>query len=62
LKDGRPRFDRPRKNLGCVNAWVLTDRGNAAAMGLYASCGGVEAPGDTVMFEFPLGATPKDQA
>ena len=42
------------KALGCVNAWVLTDRSNAAAMRLYASCGGVEAPGDTVMFEFPL--------
>ena len=47
--------------LGCVNAWVLTDRANAAAMRLYASCGGVEAPGDTVMFEFPLGPTPRRQ-
>jgi ribosomal protein S18 acetylase RimI-like enzyme len=42
------------RELGCVEAWVLTDRGNAAAMRLYRSAGGVEAPGDTVMFEFPL--------
>ena len=47
------------ETLGCVNAWVLTDRGNPAAMRLYASCGGVEAPGDTVMFEFPLGPAPQ---
>src|SRR5580765_1034524 len=47
------------KTLGCVNAWVLTDRANAAAMRLYASCGGIEAAGDTVMFEFPLGPTPQ---
>ena len=48
------------RRLGCVNAWVLTDRGNAAAMSLYGSCGGVEAKGETVMFEFPLarGETP----
>jgi aminoglycoside 6'-N-acetyltransferase I len=46
LDEGRRR--------GCVNAWVLTDRSNDAAMGLYGSCGGVEAKGDTVMFEFPL--------
>ena len=42
------------RRLGCVNAWVLTDPGNAAAMSLYRSCGGVEAKGETVMFEFPL--------
>ena len=44
------------RELGCVNAWVLTDRSNAAAMALYRSCGGVEATGDTVMFEYPLGS------
>jgi len=43
------------RTLGCVNAWVLTDRSNEAAMRLYRGCGGVEAKGDTVMFEFPLG-------
>ncbi|HEX4438542.1 MAG TPA: GNAT family N-acetyltransferase [Thermoanaerobaculia bacterium] len=44
------------RRLGCVNAWVLTDRSNEAGMRLYGSCGGVEAKGDTVMFEFPLRA------
>jgi len=44
------------RTLGCVEAWVLTDRSNAAAMRLYRSTGGVEAAGDTVMFEFPLDA------
>jgi aminoglycoside 6'-N-acetyltransferase I len=38
----------------CGEAWVLTDRSNAAAMGLYAAAGGRLAPGDTVMFTFYL--------
>jgi len=42
------------KKLGCVNAWVLTDRNNPAAMGLYAGAGGVEAEKPAVMFEFDL--------
>lgn len=42
------------KELGCSEAWVLTDRDNAAAMRLYASAGGQEAPQDAVMFEFDL--------
>src|SRR5262249_38895295 len=37
----------------CCEAWVLTDRTNEAAMGLYASSGGV-ASGDHVMFTFVL--------
>ena len=40
--------------LGCGEAWVLTDRTNGAAMGLYAAAGGRLAPGDTVMFTFYL--------
>ena len=40
------------KQLGCVNAWVLTDRSNAAANALYRSVGGRAAEGDTVMYEF----------
>ena len=40
------------RRLGCVNAWVLTDRNNAAANGLYKSVGGRVAEGDTVMYEF----------
>ena len=42
------------RSLGCREAWVLTDRTNHAAMRLYASAGGREAPGETVMFEFDL--------
>ena len=38
----------------CRQAWVLTDRSNAAAMRLYQKAGGVEAAGETVMFEFSL--------
>jgi GNAT superfamily N-acetyltransferase len=30
------------RGLGCVNAWVLTDRDNEAAKALYAKSGGVE--------------------
>ena len=39
---------------GCSIAWVLTERTNTAAMRLYATCGGVEAPQNAVMFEFKL--------
>lgn len=42
------------RTLGCAQAWVLTDRSNHPAMRLYAAAGGTPAPGDTVMFEFPL--------
>ena len=50
----RVMFDVGRE-LGCGQAWVLTDRDNEAAMGLYRSVGGTEAPKDSVMFEFRLG-------
>jgi GNAT superfamily N-acetyltransferase len=46
-------LDLARK-LGCVEAWVLTDRMNTAAMRLYSSSGGVEARNDQVMFTFRL--------
>jgi len=42
------------KGLGCVNAWVLTDRSNEAANKLYKAAGGQIAEGDTVMYEFGL--------
>jgi GNAT superfamily N-acetyltransferase len=42
------------RELGCVQAWVLTDRANPAAMHLYAASGGVEGPVDQVMFSFDL--------
>lgn len=40
--------------LGCREAWVLTDRSNQAAMRLYASTGGEEAPGEHVLFTYDL--------
>lgn len=42
------------RELGCVEAWVLTDRNNEAAMQLYATTGGEEAPDDQVMFTYYL--------
>ena len=42
------------ERLGCSEAWVLTDRSNQAAMRLYASAGGEEAPDGQVMFTFRL--------
>jgi aminoglycoside 6'-N-acetyltransferase I len=43
------------RELGCAQAWVLTERDNVPAMRLYAACGTGEAPTDHVMFEFDLG-------
>ena len=40
--------------LGCMHAWVLTDRDNRPAMQLYAGAGGKERPRVPVMFEFDL--------
>lgn len=40
--------------IGCVEAWVLTDRTNEAALRLYKSSGGIEASGDQVMLTFRL--------
>jgi ribosomal protein S18 acetylase RimI-like enzyme len=45
------------RELGCAEAWVLTERTNHAAMRLYESSGGIEAPDETVMFNFPLDRT-----
>ncbi|HKP76814.1 MAG TPA: GNAT family N-acetyltransferase [Longimicrobiaceae bacterium] len=40
--------------LGCTEAWVLTDPENAAARRMYAAAGGEESP-PQVMVTFPLG-------
>ncbi|MBN9556608.1 MAG: GNAT family N-acetyltransferase [Alphaproteobacteria bacterium] len=40
--------------LQCAEAWVLTERGNDAALGLYRSLGGEQMPDDTVGFTFCL--------
>lgn len=42
------------RELGCENAWVLTERNNEAANRLYASVGGQTGDEDTVMYEFNL--------
>ena len=42
------------RELGCSEAWVLTDRQNQAAQRLYSSSGGVETPPDSVLFTFRL--------
>jgi ribosomal protein S18 acetylase RimI-like enzyme len=39
---------------GCQQAWVLTERSNTAAIGLYRAIGGCEPDEETVMFEFNL--------
>jgi ribosomal protein S18 acetylase RimI-like enzyme len=49
----RTMLDHGRK-LGCVNAWVLTDKANTAAMRLYTRAGGLETEKPAVMFEFDL--------
>jgi ribosomal protein S18 acetylase RimI-like enzyme len=40
------------RELGCTEAWVLTDEANAAARALYRSAGGTETP--HLMVSFPL--------
>jgi ribosomal protein S18 acetylase RimI-like enzyme len=42
------------RELGCTEAWVLTDRENTAAMKLYSAVGNPETPSDHVMFTFRL--------
>ena len=45
------------RELGCAEAWVLTERTNQAATRLYTSLGGFEPPDETVMFSFRLDET-----
>jgi aminoglycoside 6'-N-acetyltransferase I len=40
------------RSLDCVNAWVLTDKSNTAANGLYESMGGQAENSDLVLYEF----------
>jgi len=44
------------RNVGCSDAWVLTERANLPAMSLYKSVKGKEELQDTVMFSFKLDA------
>jgi ribosomal protein S18 acetylase RimI-like enzyme len=43
------------RNVGCAEAWVLTDRTNTAAMRLYSAISCEQPSMDHVMFTFPLG-------
>ena len=42
------------EDLGCREAWVLTDRDNEVAMRMYQSLGGEESPEGTVLFTYYL--------
>jgi len=42
------------RELGCRNAWVLTDSGNEPANRLYRSAGGKTGEEETVMYEFDI--------
>ena len=42
------------RELGCGEAWVLTDHANTAARRLYSAAGGREAPDPALMFSFRL--------
>lgn len=46
------------RGLGCVAAWVLTERDNVPALRLYASVGGKEPAVETVLFTFEMGGDP----
>jgi ribosomal protein S18 acetylase RimI-like enzyme len=42
------------RDLGCAEAWVLSERSNGAAVRLYSELGGVDAPAGLAMFNFRL--------
>ena len=42
------------RELGCREAWVLTDQANGAARRMYAKAGGREEPLPSTMFTFEL--------
>jgi ribosomal protein S18 acetylase RimI-like enzyme len=52
----RELFDVGRTHK-CTVAWVLTDRGNTAAMALYSSLGGTEGADDSGTSDSTLGYT-----
>ena len=45
------------RDLGCADAWVLTEKSNEAAKRLYTSAGGTEAAECPVMFTFSVGGS-----
>ena len=42
------------KELGCTEAWVLTDADNAAANRLYAAAGAETPPAQSLMYTIPI--------
>jgi ribosomal protein S18 acetylase RimI-like enzyme len=42
------------RELGCSEAWVLTDESNTIARRLYSGAGGLLDPDPTIMYTFPL--------
>ena len=47
------------RQLGCAQAWVLTDDDNGPAMAVYRAAGGVEEARPSTMFTFDLTAAEK---
>jgi len=55
---GRAMLDslvRRATELGCTEAWVLTDRDNVAARRMYESAGAKTPPDDSIMYTIPIG-------
>ena len=46
------------RQLGCQEAWVLTERDNGPACSLYQALGGVESAPDPVLFSFQISESP----
>jgi aminoglycoside 6'-N-acetyltransferase I len=42
------------RELGCTQLWVLTERGNAAAVSLYHGSGGRESDDEAVLFSWQV--------
>jgi aminoglycoside 6'-N-acetyltransferase I len=49
------RLVRIAAELGCTEAWVLTDTNNAAAIALYRSAGAEEPPAPCLMHTIRIG-------
>ena len=50
------------RDLGCHEAWVLTDRQNSRAIRLYGSMPGAQPPSDQAMFTFKIEPPPPPQS
>lgn len=50
------------KSQGCLEAWVATEVGNAAARSLYRSTGGVEDEERAIVYSYSLADGPKESS